>query len=281
MMIGLSPARYRRGDLMPAIEDAEDAAKLLLDAFTRSNRTVVLTGAGVSTDSGIPDFRSPGGIWSQMTPIEFDDFLHSEDARREYWRRRFAMAELFDKAAPNATHRVLAQMAAHDELELLVTQNIDGLHRRAGTPEDKLVEIHGTGSHASCLDCNARMEIAEAERFIAEVDLSPRCRRCNGLVKAAIISFGQAMPEELMMRAQIEAAGADLFVALGTSLVVFPVAGLPLIAREQGAALIIASKLETEMDHLAHAVLRAPLDDMFQHIERLKFDENRVAGRSH
>lgn len=280
-MIGLNPAPYQRADVMPAIDDAQQAAKILTDAFARSKRTVVLTGAGVSTDSGIPDFRSPGGVWSRMTPIEFDDFLHSEDARREDWRRRFAMAELFAEAEPNATHRVLAKMAAEDELDLLVTQNIDGLHRRAGTPEDKLVEIHGTGSHASCLDCNTRMEIETAQQFIADTDLSPRCPRCKGLVKAAIISFGQAMPEELMMRAQIEAAGADLFVALGTSLVVYPVAGLPLIAREQGAALIIASKLPTEMDHLAHAVLRAPLDETFQHVERLKFDENSVAGQSH
>ncbi len=263
------------------IDDPATAAEVLVAELERAERPMVLTGAGLSTDSGIPDFRSPGGLWTRMKPIEFHDFVASEEARLEDWRRRFAMAKLFADAEPNAAHTALAQLVKIGKVSTIVTQNIDGLHQRAGTPPDALIEIHGNSNHATCLDCGAGMEMAEAERVIEETGRSPRCPECGGLVKAAVISFGQAMPEDLMMRAQIAAAQTDLILALGTSLVVYPVAGLPLIALERGADFIIASKLPTDMDHLARFVLRAGLHETFARVNKRAFCGKFVAPQSH
>ena len=247
--------------------DADQAARALEAELRQSQRTVVLTGAGLSTESGIPDFRSPGGLWSQMRPIEFDDFVSSEAARQEDWRRRFEMAALFASAEPNAAHRAIAHLAADGPVTTVVTQNIDGLHRRAGTPADRLIEIHGTGDHARCLDCGRRHEIAEAERMIAETGLSPRCSRCGGLV----ISFGEAMPEAAMRAAQEAAAACDLLIAAGTSLVVYPAAALPLIAHEAGARIVIASCEATEQDEIADIAIRSTLAATFAPPESLEF----------
>lgn len=251
--------------------DAASAARALEAELRQSQRTVVLTGAGLSTESGIPDFRSPGGLWSQMRPIEFDDFISSERARQEDWRRRFEMADLFARSEPNAAHRAIAHLAADGPVTTVVTQNIDGLHRRAGTPAERLIEIHGTGDHARCLDCGLRHEIADAERLIAETGVSPRCTRCGGLVKAAIISFGEAMPEAAMRAAQEAAAACDLLIAAGTSLVVYPAASLPLIAHGAGARIVIASREATEQDEIADISIRSALAATFAPLESLEF----------
>jgi len=251
--------------------DPEEAAVALERALRGARRAVVLTGAGLSTESGIPDFRGPGGRWSQMEPITFDAFCTSEEARREDWRRRFEMAALFAAAEPNAAHRAIARLAAVGPVSLVITQNIDGLHRRAGTPPDKLIEIHGTGSHAHCLDCGARHEIDRMARVIDETGRSPRCEHCGGLVKAAIVSFSEPMPQEALIAAQQAAAGCDLLIAAGTSLVVYPVAALPLIASETGAQVVIMSRAPTEQDDLAELVVRSPLATTFAPLERIEF----------
>ncbi|WP_420393293.1 SIR2 family NAD-dependent protein deacylase [Acuticoccus sp.] len=240
------------------------ARTALAEAFAGATRAVVFTGAGISTESGIPDFRSPGGLWSRMQPIYYDDFLSSEEARLEDWRRRFDMARLFAEAEPNAAHLAVANLARHGPVCLVVTQNIDGLHARSGVPRDMLVELHGTNDHARCLDCGERHEISHAQGTIAKTGASPRCTRCGGLVKAAIVSFGQAMPQEDMERAMTEAVQADLFVAMGTSLVVYPAAALPIMAKEAGAQLVIANNQPTDQDGIADLVLRTPLAETFR-----------------
>lgn len=252
------------------LTDVAAAADALAAAFRSARRAVVFTGAGISTESGIPDFRSPGGVWSRMEPILYDDFIRSEAARLEDWRRRFEMAKLFAQAEPNAAHRVVARLAREGRVALVVTQNIDGLHGRAGTPAEHLVEIHGTGAHATCLSCGARHEIAWAEETIAATGAAPRCG-CGGLVKAAVISFGQAMPQAAMAQATAASAAADLFVALGSSLVVYPAASLPIIAKESGARLVIASRAPTEQDPLADLVLRTPIAATFAPLESIRF----------
>lgn len=250
-----------------AITDLAEAQRALADVFAASRRAVVLTGAGISTESGIPDFRSPGGIWSRMEPITYQEFVASEAARLTDWQRRFDMAERFAGAEPNTAHRAIARLAREGPVATVITQNIDGLHTRAGVPPDKLIEIHGSGGHADCLDCGRRHEIADARRAIAASGRAPRCG-CGGLVKTAIVSFGQAMPAEALDRAEAAARSADLFVAAGTSLVVYPVAALPLAAKAAGARLVIASRAPTEQDGLADLVLRPPLAAAFAPLTR-------------
>lgn len=253
------------------LSDTADASEALSEAFRAARRAVVFTGAGISTESGIPDFRSPGGIWSRMTPVTYQDFVASEEARLEDWQRRFGMARLLSACGPNAAHRAVAHLVAQGVVAMVVTQNIDGLHTRAGVPEDKLVELHGTAGHAACLDCAARMTIAEAEHIVEETGAAPRCGTCGGLVKAAVVSFGQEMPEEAMRRAMEAAVEADLFVAAGSSLVVYPAAAFPQIAREAGARLVIANREPTEQDSRADLIVRTPLAETFAPLEHMRF----------
>ncbi|GAB5376783.1 MAG: NAD-dependent protein deacetylase [Acuticoccus sp.] len=245
------------------LHDAADAAAALASELGRARNVVVLTGAGLSTESGIPDFRSPGGIWSRMEPIEYHAFCTSEAARQEDWRRRFEMAALFADAEPNAAHRAIAHLAADGPVSTVITQNIDGLHTRAATPEAALIEIHGTAAHAHCIDCRQRMEIAQARALLERTGAAPRCPACGGFVKAAVVSFGEAMPEDKLYRAQTAATACDLMIAAGTSLVVYPVAALPLMARAAGARLIIMSQAPTEQDAEAVVVIRSSLAATF------------------
>jgi NAD-dependent deacetylase len=227
----------------------------LADLIAGSNRAVVFTGAGISTESGIPDFRSPGGIWTRMAPIDFADFLASEEARRETWRRRFAMEEMFRAARPNRGHRAVAELVRRQKVVSVITQNIDGLHQASGVDADRVIELHGNTTYATCLDCRTRYEI-DALRAAFELDgAAPRCGRCDGFVKTATISFGQAMPVAAMQRAECETRAADLFIVAGSSLVVYPAAGFPELAKRNGAALVIINREPTALDRLADLVL--------------------------
>jgi NAD-dependent deacetylase len=225
---------------------------------------VAFTGAGISTGSGIPDFRSPGGLWSKHRPIEFDAFLSSPEMRREAWRRKFAVDDATRGALPNPAHRAVARLVERGTVALVVTQNIDGLHGASGVPADRLVELHGNGTYAACLDCGLRHELAEVRRVLDATGDPPPCRSCGGLVKSATISFGQAMPVEAMARAQAAAETADLFLVLGSSLVVYPAAALPVSAKRAGAALVIANREPTDLDPLADLVLRGDLVDLLR-----------------
>lgn len=222
-------------------------------------RLVAFTGAGISTESGIPDYRSPGGIWSKFRPIEYGDFLASAEARRETWRRKFASHEVLEKATPNAGHRALARLVEQGRMLAIITQNIDGLHQASGVSDDKVIELHGNSTYATCLDCRRRYELEWVREIFAVDERLPLCTSCGGMIKTATISFGQAMPEVEMERAHEATIAADLFIVLGSSLVVYPAAGFPLLAKRNGARLVIINREPTEQDDLADLVINAEI----------------------
>jgi NAD-dependent deacetylase len=211
---------------------------------------VVLTGAGLSTASGIPDFRSPGGRWERYQPVPIQDFMASEDARAEYWRYKGETWRVIQAAEPNPAHRALADLARAGQIELLVTQNVDGLHARSGFPADRLIEIHGSDSRVECMACHRREPRALAQRLFEAGCPVPRCE-CGGAWKPATISFGQGLVAEDLERALGEAGRCELFVAAGTSLVVGPINQMFVAARRAGAATAILTASETPFD--AHA----------------------------
>lgn len=241
------------------VDDVAGAAATLAAAFAASRRAVVFSGAGISTESGIPDYRSPGGIWTRMKPILFDEFLASEAARLEDWRRRFRMSREFKAAEPNAGHRAVARLVGAGRVAAVVTQNIDGLHQRAGAAAERVIEVHGNAHGAACLACGTATTLAAVEAEIAASGRAPACAACGGIVKSTIISFGQPMPAAAMARASEAAADCDLFLAVGSSLVVHPAAGLPLLARSRGARLVILNREPTALDGEADLVLRGPI----------------------
>ena len=231
----------------------------LHDMIASAKRIVAFTGAGISTESGFPDFRSPGGIWTKYQPIYFDDFMSSEEMRRESWRRKFATDETMKKAEPNAGHRALAKLVEQGRMTAIITQNIDGLHQRSGVPESRIIELHGNSTYASCLDCGHRHELEPIKKAFLGKGTLPICEKCDGIVKTATISFGQAMPEIQMARAQDETMACDLFMVLGSSLVVYPAAGFPRVAKRKGARLVIVNRDPTDQDADADLVMHAEI----------------------
>jgi NAD-dependent deacetylase len=229
--------------------------RLIADA----GNIVAFTGAGISTESGIPDFRSPGGIWTRYKPIPFDAFLASAEARRETWRRKFATHAAIESATPNAGHRALARLVAQGRMSAVITQNIDGLHQASGIPAGKVIELHGNTTYAACLDCLRRYELAWVRDVFAIDERLPACTDCGGHIKTATISFGQPMPEGEMARARAAALAAELFIVLGSSLVVYPAAGFPLLAKRNGARLVIVNREPTDQDELADLVIHAEI----------------------
>jgi NAD-dependent deacetylase len=200
-----------------------------------------------------------------MAPIYFDDFLASEEARRETWRRRFAMEDTFRAAEPNRGHRAVEALVRRGKVSSVITQNIDGLHEESGIPPERVIELHGNTMYATCLDCATRYEIADLRAAFEDEGEqqkpAPRCTRCRGFVKTATVSFGQAMPPEAMRRAETETRKADLFIVLGSSLVVYPAAGFPELAKRNGAALVIINREPTGLDRIADLVLHEPIGD--------------------
>ncbi len=244
---------------MRRIGTAEQGARALARLFAGSRRAVVFTGAGVSTESGIPDFRSPGGIWTKHRPIDFPEFIASEEARREAWRRRFALDATLSRATPNRGHRAIAALVRRGLVTTVITQNIDGLHQASGVPAEKVVELHGNTTYARCLGCGRRHELADIRAEFEREERPPRCGACGGHVKTATISFGQPMPEDAMVRAAAAAFSCDLFVAAGSSLVVHPAASFPVVAKRNGARLAIVNREPTELDELADLVLNVEI----------------------
>lgn len=234
---------------------SEKSIEDLIERVAAASRITAFTGAGVSTECGIPDFRSPDSPWRVHTPIPFRDFLADEAARLEAWRRKFAIDDVHGQVKPGRVHRVLADWAAEGRVGCVITQNIDDLHRRAGLPEERLVELHGNGTYAACLDCGRRHELA-AVRPVVEAGRSPRCDACDGLVKSATIAFGQSVPEDSMRRALRATLDCDLFLVLGSSLVVRPAAGFPELAKREGASLVIVNRDPTPLDFCADLIVR-------------------------
>jgi NAD-dependent deacetylase len=230
-----------------------EALAALIDG---AKNMVVFTGAGISTESGIPDFRSPGALWDRMAPITFQDFMSCPETRRETWRRRFKLEDTFREAKPNAGHAAVAELVRRGKVSTVITQNIDNLHQDSGVPPERIVELHGNTTYARCLDCGRRFEVAEIRRLFEANGDVPDCS-CGGLVKTATVSFGQSMPEEEMHRASAATRACDFFLVAGSSLVVYPAAGFPLVAKRHGARLAILNREPTEQDSYADLVIHA------------------------
>ena len=224
------------------------------DLLAGSRQAVVFTGAGISTESGIPDFRSPGGLWSRLRPIDFQEFLASDAARREAWRRKFELDDQIGAVQPNAGHRAVAKWVAAGRVSHVITQNIDGLHQASGVPAERVIELHGNGTYALCLDCRTRYALADIRARFAVDGAAPVCD-CGGFIKSATVSFGQAMPAFAMRTAEAATLACDLCIVVGSSLQVYPAAGFPELAQRHGARLIIVNREPTPLDGLADAVL--------------------------
>jgi NAD-dependent deacetylase len=236
--------------------DAETGRRRLAQLIEEARVVLPFTGAGISTECGIPDFRSPGGMWSKFRPIPFNEFVASQEMRDESWRRRFAMEKQFAGARPGRGHWALASLYHAGKAPAVITQNIDNLHQASGVAADDVVELHGNTTYAACLACAQRYEIAWVqERFAAQGGRAPDCG-CGGHIKTATISFGQAMPTAAVRRAEALTRDCDLFLAIGSSLVVWPAAGMPLLAKQAGARLAILNREPTEFDALADLVIR-------------------------
>jgi NAD-dependent deacetylase len=241
----------------------------LAEMIERAANVVVFTGAGISTESGIPDFRSPGGVWSRMSPIYFQDFVRSEEKRREAWTRAFTGRAGWTGREPNAGHRAVARLVEQGKVSMVITQNVDDLHRASGVPPHRIIELHGNATYAACLVCGERHELEALRGPFLERGEIPACRSCGGIVKTATISFGQAMPEAPMQKAQEATLACDLFLVLGSSLVVYPAAGFPIIAKRQGARLAIVNREPTEQDPLADLVLHDEIGPVMSDIVKV------------
>jgi NAD-dependent deacetylase len=219
------------------------------------------TGAGISTECGIPDFRSPGGLWTTTKPIPFDQFMASAQMRDEAWRRRFVMDEHFATAKPGRGHLALASLYRSGKVSAVITQNIDNLHQASGISAGDVVELHGNTTYATCLTCEKRYELSWVkQKFDSANGRAPDCD-CGGYIKTATVSFGQAMPQHEMRRAEELSSSCDLFIAIGSSLVVWPAAGFPLHAKRNGARLVIVNREPTDFDEIADLVVRQDIGE--------------------
>jgi NAD-dependent deacetylase len=237
--------------------DLTETHEHLAALFAESRRIVPFTGAGLSTESGIPDFRSPGGFWTRNQPIPFDAFMASQSARDEAWRRRLAIDPALRAAEPGRGHLALASLWRAGKVPAVVTQNIDNLHQKSGIAAADIVELHGNTTYATCLDCGTRYEIDWMRARLDETGGHvPDCPGCGGFIKTATISFGQSMPDAAMRRAQALATSCDLLLVLGSSLVVYPAAALVPLARRAGARIVIVNREPTDFDDLAERVVR-------------------------
>lgn len=235
-----------------------------------AERVLAFTGAGLSTESGIPDFRSPGGIWDRYDPsdFEFDKIVRSKQARRKYWEMSTAFYGTMRDAEPNPAHLALKALEDMGKLTAIVTQNIDNLHQKAGSDPERVIEIHGTAFRVSCLGCGASFERDEIEDRLAAGDDVPACGACGGILKPATISFGQAMPEAALAASFSHARGCDLCLVLGSSLVVYPAAAVPMEAARSGAEILIINRDPTPLDSHAGLVLRGPVGVVLPDIVR-------------
>ena len=237
------------------------AIEQLREMVAGARTVVAFTGAGISTECGIPDFRSPGGFWTKNRPIDFREFVADPSARREAWSRFLKLRDEHLGVQPGRGHMALARLNASGKMSHVITQNIDNLHQDSGLPAEAIIELHGNGSYAKCLDCELRHELDWCADQFAASDECPTCRECGGLVKTATISFGQAMPQDQMMRAEAATLAADLFLAIGSSLSVQPAAGFPLIAAQNGAKLVIINREGTPLDQFAELVINADIGE--------------------
>jgi NAD-dependent deacetylase len=242
---------------------AERAADLIFG----SEKIVAFTGAGVSTESGIPDFRSPGGIWDRFDPDDFtyQKFINSADARRKQWQLLWK-DRLTEEVQPNPAHHAIAELHRRGKLDCVITQNVDSLHQAAGVPDDRVFELHGSMRRVICLQCGRRYPMAEIKKRLYESDEAPDCEACHGILKPDVVLFGEALPEAVFSEAAFRAEHCDLFIVVGSSLVVYPAAQLPAYAADSGARLIIINLSETPLDGQASIIIRAKAGDAMSRI---------------
>jgi NAD-dependent deacetylase len=238
-------------------------------ALKQSPGVVFFTGAGISTESGVPDFRSPGGVWTKYQPVYYHDFMTSESARIQHWQLKKATYELYKTVRPNIGHYSIRDFEARGQLLGLITQNIDGLHGIAGVSQEKMVELHGTDRLITCLQCQKRFEPAAIYECLGETFSAPTCDACGGFLKSANVSFGQQMPTDAMERAQEWSEAADIFIVIGSSLQVQPAASFPVIAKRAGALLGIVNRDETPLDDLADFVYQGAIGEFFSKLNSL------------
>jgi NAD-dependent deacetylase len=229
-----------------------------------SNEIVIFTGAGISTESGIPDFRSPGGIWTRYQPITFQEYIASEEARINAWKRRLETYDATKSAKPNIGHYFANSLNVKEKLIGLITQNVDGLHSKSGLPDDKIVELHGSNRKVICLNCSKEFDPDEIVKTLIGNFLSPKCDTCGGILKSATVSFGQAMPQQAMRTAEEWTAKAEVFVVMGSSLQVHPAAAFPVIAKRNGAVLAILNRESGPLDEIADYVHHGAIGEFCQ-----------------
>lgn len=228
---------------------------LIARKIAESGKNIIFTGAGISTESGIPDFRSKGGIWDKFQPVYFDEFMSSKKARIQYWRRKSELYHDLMEAKPNAAHISIVKLYEMGLLESVITQNIDGLHQKAGLPNEKVIELHGNTCRVRCMSCNKIISIQEAQNRLKAGDLAPECE-CGGFLKPDTVSFGQAMPVKEMQKATELSRSCAFFMVVGSTLLVHPAALMPEYASEQGAFLAIINLSETPCDEICNVVIR-------------------------
>jgi NAD-dependent deacetylase len=238
-------------DTLSLQEQIQDAVEFVQSA----KRIVALTGAGISTESGIPDFRSPGSVWRENPPTSYRDFLNKPEERQRYWQTRRVLSAQVSSAQPNAAHHALAELERRGQLSGIITQNFDGLHQDAGSNPEHIVELHGTSRFAACTLCGRRSSIQELQQRINAGEIDPQCDSCGGYLKAATILFGQRIPEAELARAKELANACDLFLVVGSSLKVVPASTLPRLALNRNVPLIIINLQPTSLDVLADVVI--------------------------
>jgi NAD-dependent deacetylase len=241
--------------------------KTVAEMIAKAKKVVVFTGAGVSTESGIPDFRSPGGIWTRFDPDDFtiDKFIKSEKTRRKQWDMLLE-GGLFKDILPNKAHRAIAQLEKIEKLDCVITQNIDNLHQKAGNDPAKVFELHGSMRWARCLDCGARYSIEEILSKVRDSEDLPVCQRCGGILKPDVIFFGEALPQDTLRQASLHASGCDLMIVVGSSLVVYPAAYMPQYAKQGGARIAIINLSATPLDDMADIVINHQAADTMEGI---------------
>ena len=243
----------------------------LAKKLAEGKKNIVFTGAGISTESGISDYRSKGGLWDRFKPIYFDEFMASKSARIEYWRRKCELYKELDQAGPNAAHVALVELYNKGLLDRVITQNIDGLHQEAGLPDERVIELHGNTRRVRCMQCDQITPLAEALDKIAQGELAPICR-CNGYLKPDTISFGQSLREQDLSSAVTASQGCDVFLAIGSTLIVQPASMMPEYARQNGAFLAIINLSETPYDAKADVLIRGKAGEILPEINQ-RIDE--------
>ncbi len=246
----------------------DDLIQKVADLIRQSKKVIVFTGAGVSTESGIPDFRSPGGVWQKYNPEDFyyQKFISSEESREKYWQMSREFYEPLKNAQPNAAHQAVVELEKMGKLDCVITQNIDNLHQRAGSSPQKVIELHGTAVSVSCLSCRKKYPREEIQSWLLRGVKAPLCDACGGILKPDTVSFGQSMPVKETEEAFHRARNCDLFIVIGSSLIVQPAATVPLEAKESGAKLVIINRDPTNHDSYADVVIHGSAGEVMSQV---------------